>query len=235
MNSKKHPVFNKVKAIFRVFKSKPDILDLSGDFAENDEPRLFIANHSAANGPFTYELYFPYTFVPWGTHEMCGNYKERWNYLYHVFYQQKLHFCKPVAFTIATLFAVISKMLYNGAELIPTYTDIRMKDTFAKSIDLLKSGRNVLIFPENSSDGYHEELKEYHPGFVLLARLYKRRTGKDLPICAVYFSGRKNRMVIDKPVYLQSLMAESKLLNDLQIAEFFKDRTNELGKEYMAL
>ncbi len=230
MTKRNHPIFNKFKALFKIFKRKPQILDLSG---ESNEARLYIANHSAANGPFTYELYFPHKFVPWGAHEMCGSYSERWHYLYDVFYRQKLHFSKLKSFLIATPFAVISKMLYNGAELIPTYRDLRMKDTLKDSIDALNSGINLLIFPENSSDGYHEILKEYHPGFVMLAKLYYKRTGKDLPICTVYYSGRRNRMVIDKPIYIQSLLAESKLLNDTQIAEFFRNRTNELGERYI--
>ena len=231
MSKKNHPIFDKFKAIFRLFKKKPEILDLSGDFTE---ARLFVANHSAANGPFTYELYFPHSFRPWGALQMCGNYAERWNYLYYIFYQQKLHFSKPVSFIIATLFAIISKMCYNGAELIPTYQDIRMKNTITTSLDVLKDGENVLIFPENSSDGYHEILTEFHPGFVTLAKFYKKRTGKDLPICTVYFSGRKNRMVIDKPIYLSKLIEERKVFNDSQIAEYFKDRINELGAKYVA-
>jgi len=227
-----HPVFEKFKSLFRLFKKQPSILDLS----EGNETgaRLFIANHSAANGPFTYELYFPYRFTPWGAHEMCGNYKERWHYLYDIFYQQKLHFCKPVAFIIATLFAVISKMLYNGAELIPTYHDLRMKKTFQRSMDLLCEDKNVLIFPENSSDGYHEVLKEYHAGFVKLAKFFRKRTGRDIPICTVCFSGKKNRMVIDKPVFLQDLIREHSLESDAQIAEYFKNRTNQLRIQYLA-
>ena len=230
MANKNHPIFSKFKAIFRLFKKRPEIIDMSGDLPD---AKLFIANHSAANGPFTYELFFPHTFRPWGAHQMCGNYKERWDYLYYIFYQQKLHFCKPVAFIIATLFAVISKLCYNGAELIPTYHDIRMKNTITTSLNILKDGGNVLIFPENSDDGYHEVLKEFHPGFVTLAKYFKKRTGKDLPICTVYFSGKKNRMVIDKPVYLQKLIEESNLSNDLQIAEFFKNKINELGEKYV--
>lgn len=230
MAKSEHPFFEKFKAAFRLFKKEPSIVDLSG---KQEGARLFIANHSAANGPLTYELYFPYRFTPWGAHEMCGGYRERWHYLYDVFYQQKLHYSKAVSFLIATPFALISRLLYSGAELIPTYRDMRMKNTFSKSIEILKREKNILIFPENSSDGYHDVLKEYHAGFVKLAKFFYKRAGRDVPICTVYFSGRENRMVIDKPVYLHELIAKYGFKTDFEIAEYFKNRTNQLKLEYM--
>ena len=224
-------VFLGLKSVFRLFKKQPEIIDLGGNDTVR-EPCIFIANHSAAGGPFTYQLYFPHKFVPWGTHEMCGNYKERWNYLYHVFYQQKLRWHKVPAGIVATLFAIISKFLYNGAELIPTYRDARFVTTIRRSLRMLERGRNILIFPENSTDGYHEILKEYHPGFAKLASTYYRRTGKNIPIYAVYYSEEHNRIVIDKPVYIESLLEDK--LDEKGIANRFCERTNELFRLHIA-
>ena len=223
-------LFEVIKTVLRFFKRRPVVIDLS---AKLKGARLLIANHSAANGPFTLELYFPYKFRPWGAHEMCGPYMERWHYLYDVFYRQKLRFSKLKAFLIATPFAVISRFLYREAGLIPTYQDMRMKTAFTESLKAMSEDEeNILIFPENSSDGYHDVLKEYHPGFVKLAKLFYKRVGRDVPICAVYYSGRQNRMVIDEPVYLHKLFADGALQTDRQVAEYFKNRTNRLAKEY---
>lgn len=46
--------------------------------------------------------------------------------VYHVFYRKKQWGSPLKSFLIATPFCVISKMLYKGAELIPTYKDIRL-------------------------------------------------------------------------------------------------------------
>ncbi|MBQ9941849.1 MAG: hypothetical protein IJP03_02445 [Christensenellaceae bacterium] len=226
---KKHPIFNSFKALFRLFKPKPEIIELGEN---NGQPTIYVANHAAANGPFTYELFFPRRFVPWGAHQMCGNIRERWNYLYHIFYRQKKGYGKVKAFLIATPFCVISKMLYNGAELIPTYHDLRLKKSIHRSIEALKAGQSVLIFPENSEDvGYQEVIDKFHRGFVTLAKRFRAQTGAEAPICPVYYNGRKNRMVIDTPVFLKDLL-EKGLHTDELVAEFFRDRVNQLNAEH---
>ena len=160
MEKSKHPIFDRLKSVFRLFKKKPAIIELGGCY---DQPTIYVANHAAANGPFTYGLYFPRRFVPWGTYEMCGNISERWNYLYHTFYRKKLKFSPLKSFLIATPFCVISKMVYCGAELIPTYKDIRLSSTIKHSIQAMQNGNSVLIFPENSEDvGYCENIDRFH-------------------------------------------------------------------------
>ncbi|MEG1548184.1 MAG: hypothetical protein RR232_00245 [Clostridia bacterium] len=226
----KHPVFDSIKAIFKLFKKRPDIIDLNSAPVSSG---IFIANHSAAGGPFTYELYFPRSIVPWGTHEMCGNYMERWHYLYDVFYRQKLGFGKIKAFVIATSFALVSKMLYDGAELIPTYRDLRFKTTIKRSIEALSAGKSVLIFPENSIDGYHEVLTELHSGFLTLAKRFFEQTGTDVPIYPVYFSNKRNRMIIDRPFFLGALMCEHGSGDRRHITELLRDRMNELNRRYV--
>jgi len=229
MAQKKHPVFDCLKSVFRLFKRRPEIIQLADHAAQ---PTIYVANHAAANGPFTYELFFPRRFVPWGTHEMCGNISERWNYLYHIFYRQKLGFSPLKSFLIATPFCVISKLLYQGAELIPTYKDIRLSTTIKRSIQAMQNGNDVLIFPENSEDvGYCENIDHFHRGFVLLARRFHHKTGCEAPICPVYYNGRKNRMVIGRPVYLRDLYAQGVNTDD-KVASFFRDRLNQLNRDY---
>lgn len=232
MEQKKHPVINSLKAILRLFKKRPSIIELE---SVSDQPTIYVANHAAANGPFTYELFFPHRFVPWGTHEMCGNIVQRWNYLYHVFYRQKLGFSPLKSFLIATPFCVISKMLYDGAELIPTYKDIRLSSTIKRSIQAMKNGNSVLIFPENSEDvGYCENIDRFHRGFVLLARRFQSNTGREVPICPVYYNGKRNRMVIGRPVYLRELRNQGVHTDDM-VANFFRDRLNQLNRDYASV
>ena len=181
------------------------------------------------------QKYFPHRFVPWGTHEMCGTVRERWNYLYHVFYRQKLNFPPWKAFLIATPFCLISKMLYKGAELIPTYRDIRFSTTIKRSIHAMEAGSSVLIFPENSEEvGYRDVMDEFHCGFVLLARRFRRKTGIDAPICPVYYAGKTNRMIIGRAVTLRELVEQGYDTDD-RVAGFFRDSLNRLHAEYAGI
>lgn len=58
------------------------------------------------------------------------------------------------AFIAATVAACFTGMFYKGLQLVATYPDNRMLSTLRYTHRLLDEGRGILIFPENSSDGY---------------------------------------------------------------------------------
>ena len=220
--------FKIFKAFLKVVKPKPEIINLN----ENMDPRaIFVSNHSAGTGPVVIELYFPQFFIPWGTYQMCGNYKSRWNYLYHIYCQEKKHWGKFVSFLYSTLAAVLTKPFYAGMQLIPTYPDVRMMGTIKKSVKILDDNKSVLLFPEDSSNGYLEVLTQYFTGFVTLAKVYYRKRGIDLPIYPVYFHKNAKKMVIGKPMFAQQMIDSG--MSDEEVAKAFKDAANNLFSEHI--
>ncbi len=230
VKKKRNWFFNFLKKIVRLFKKKPTFiyLDKNKEIADRS---IIIANHSAAKGPMTYELFFPKYYIPWGTYEMNGGYRDRWKYLYYVFYQQKLHLGKFKSFIVATLFALFSKMLYRSVGLISTYKDNRIFSTFSKSFKVLDENISILIYPEDSSHGYFDMPIEYFQGFASLSKLYFKKSKIDVPIYNVYFSKKTNKMIIDKPLYINKMLAEKKDMKE--IAEIFRQRALELYKIYV--
>lgn len=224
-------LFRKIIALGRVIKKKPKIYNLNDE--EVLEHSIIISNHSAASGPLTLSLFFPKFFVPWGTHEMTENYVNRWKYLYHIFYQQKIGYGKVKAFILATLFAIISKLLYNGMQLIPTYTDLRFKQTIESSLNHLEKNNSILVFPEDSAFGYHEKLTKYNAGFVYLSEKYYQKHGIDLPIYPIYYHKVLGSLIIGKKEYIKPLL--DKGMNRYEIANYFKDLTNELADKLFSL
>lgn len=222
-------IFTFFKTLIKKFKKQPNIINLNTD--EIPQKAIFIANHSAASGPFTYELFLPMYFIPWGTHEMCGNYKMRWNYLYHVFYRQKLKYGKIKAFILATSFGAISKFLYNATGLIGTYKDARLTKTFKHSFSVLDNNIPLLIFPENSNNGYFDKPTEYQEGFVKLSKLYYKTRNIDLPIYNVYYSKTENKIIIDKPIKINELFKNG--LNEQQVSEHFLHNAYLLFENYI--
>lgn len=210
--------------ILKKIKKQPIIVNLNDHIVEQS---IIISNHSAANGPLTLSLYFPRQFRPWGIYYMCQGYITRWKYLYHIFYQQKLGWNKFKSFIIATLFAMISGVVYRAMEVIPSYTDGRLKNSIKLSMEHLESKQSVLIFPENSDDGYHKVLKYYNPGFVFLAEQFFKKHAIDVPVYTVYFSKTDNALIIDKPQYISNMISQG--MSKSEIAENFRVRTNELG------
>lgn len=197
-----------LKVFLRLFKKKPQIIVKEGEL---ESKAIYLSNHSGADGPLTYELYFPRLLTIWGAHEMFGNVKERWNYLYRVFYQQKLHWGKFRAFFVATLFAPISKRLYRGIGLIPTYSDGRFITSVKTSCRILDKDSPILIFPEDSSKGYLNPPESFNMGFVTMAKLYYKMRGEDLPVYTAYLINEKKRkIVVAPPIYVNKLIGEGK-------------------------
>jgi hypothetical protein len=99
------------------------------------------------------------------------------------------------------------------------------------SIDVLDFGMPVMIYPEDSDNGYFDVLTAFHPGFVVLANKYYKKTGEDLPIYPVYYSLKMRLLIIDKPIYMQKLVKEGK--DKFAIAEVYKEAVNKLYIEYV--
>ena len=225
---RKQPVFKCVKGILRIFLRKPKkIINLAGEL----NPRsIILANHSAKSGPLHLELYFPIHYYLWGAGEMLGSYKERFHYLRDIFYMQKRGFNKFRATISATFEAIFSPLVYKGMRVLPTYVNGRLLGTINKSMQVLNADASIMIFPENSNDGYFDELIQFFPGFVLLSQIYYKKTGEDVPIYPVYYHIKKRILCIGKPCYVQEYIQQG--LNRSQIAEILKDKVNDLYHEY---
>ncbi len=211
-----------IKFIIRKIRTAPQLI-----FSEEELPceAIYIANHSGAAGPLTLSVYFPVVLVPWGAYPMTRNYISRWKYLYNVFYRQKLKYSKPKSFLLATLFGIISKLLYTGVSLIPTYPDIRLKHTINESIAHLDNHNSLLIFPEDSTNGYNQVVDSFHSGFVFLAEKYYSKRQVHIPIIPVLYNQEEQKIIIGK----QYILPDFKKIKDRKtLADEFRKILNSL-------
>ena len=222
------PVWKGTAKFLRMFFKKPKILSLSGEL--NDRA-VFVANHAAMFGPVVYNLYLPAQFAQWGAWPMLGTWKQRYRYLRDVYFIQKRHKNKFAATLLALFEAGFSPMFYKGLHVLPSYNDQRFLITLRKSIQVLDSGKGVIIFPENSDDGYHETLTEFYAGFVELAKYYRKRKGEDVPIYPVYYHAKLKKIVIGFPSYYSEY--EAKGMDRKQIANEFCRQVNELFEQHI--
>ena len=216
------PIF---KPIFYLFFRRPQVVNLSGEFLLPSRA-ILVANHFAKRGPMAYELYLPTYYRPWGAYQMLGSYKMRFHYLRDVFYMQKRGFGVVRASILATFEAVFSMMIYRGMRVLPSYPDARFVKTLHQSIATLEAGMSVLVFPEDSSEGYHDVLRSFHPGFVALAEHYLRKNGEDLPVYPIYYNEGERRLIIGPPSFVGKLLAEGKSREE--IAQHLCESVNAL-------
>ena len=225
---KDQPVWRPTQRFLRLLFKKPEIISLSGELPNK---AIYVANHAAMFGPVMYNLYLPATIAPWGAYPMTENYKSRYNYLRNVYFIQKRHKTKFAATFLASFEAALSIYFYRGLRVIPSYDDNRFIKTIRLSMDMLDSDIGVLIFPEDSDQGYHEVLTEFHAGFVELAKYYGKKTGEDIPIYPVYYHAKKRKIVIGEPSKLTDYT--SKGMSRQEIANDFCKQVNDLFFNYI--
>ncbi|MCI5837706.1 MAG: hypothetical protein MRZ91_00655 [Christensenellaceae bacterium] len=220
---KKQPVFACFKGVVRVFLKKVKVVVLGGPIKE---PTLFLANHANKMGPFVYETFMPTYTVKWGAHEMLGGYNERRKYLRDILYIKKNKTNKFFASIKSAFEAIFSGAVYKGMKFIGTYKDAGALRTVKKTCKVLDNDISVMVFPEDSDNGYFDEIGKFSPGFVPVAEHMLTKKGKDICVRPVYYHKKKSLIVVGKE-YFFSQFKQMKMTRN-EIAEFFKDRVNEL-------
>ena len=224
----KHPFFNALKVIMNPLLKRPKIINYNKEILDKS---IILCPHCGKWGPLSLSFNFPKKTAIWGAHEMLEDYKTRRKYLIEVLYMQKLKRKRFFSSIKASFEAIFNVMIYKGMMIIPTYQDMRFVNTIKYSIETIKNDIPVLIFPEDSSDGYFEYLKSCLPGFITLAERYQKKVGERIPIYLAYYNYSKKILIIDKPVYIDELKNQG-LYND-QICEWATNKINILYKDYL--
>lgn len=195
MIPKKPWYFRLIKSTVRLFYPKFEIIGL-----ENlpNKPCAIIGNHSQIHGPIACELFFPDNCYTWCAGQMM-KLKEVPAYTYKDFWSQKPKFLRPLFKIISYLIAPISVLIFNNARTISVYKDNRILTTFKNSISKLKDGNNIIIFPEQNKK-YNHIIYDFQEGFVDIARLYYKRTGKELSFVPLYIAPKLKKMFVGKPI-----------------------------------
>ena len=222
----------KRKAWFRGFKQflkikykKPQFIYLG---EKPTERSIILSNHEGTDAPMSLEIYADFPICFWGTGEMNSGLKRLYKYQSEVYYPVKKGWNLHLSRLFCLLASPLTNLFYKGLNLISTYQDGRLRLTLGESLVALKdNGENIVIFPEDSSDGYSDELKGFHAGFVLLAEVCLKN-GIDVPIYVSYFKKKQRQYIVDAPVKYSELKAQFGDRN--AIAEHLCMRCNILGK-----
>lgn len=171
-----------------------------------DEPCVIIGNHAQLHGPLTCELFLPDNFYTWCAAPMM-KLKEVPAYAYTDFWSQKPKALRPWFKLVSYIIAPLSVLIFNNARTVAVYKDKRIVSTLKDSIAKLQNGNNLVIFPEQDKKHNHI-VYDFQEGFVDVARLYYKRTGKELSFVPMYiapklkkmYSGRPIRFSADRPI-----------------------------------
>lgn len=216
--------FRFMKKLMRGRYKKPRFIYLGEKF---DKSSIILSNHEGTDAPMSWELYCDKPIRMWGASEMNSGVVQMYKYQTRVYYHEKKHWNLFLARVFCLLASPLTNLFYKGLNLISTYRDGRFLKTLRESIAALQEGDNVIIYPEDSTNGYLAELEGFHQGFVALAALCEKK-GMNTPIYVTYFRKSDLTYIIDAPVYYKDLAANGATKEE--IAKKLLDRCNVLGK-----
>lgn len=216
--------FKGLKKLMRGRYKKPNFVYL-GDEISNGS--IILSNHEGTDAPMSFEIYSNKQIRFWGASEMNSGLIQLYKYQSKVYYHEKKHWNLFLARLFCLIASPLTNLFYKGLNLISTYRDSRFRNTLKESFDSIKNGDNIVIFPEQSNEGYKEILDGFHSGYVIFAD-YCLKKGYDLPIYVAYFSKKQKTYLIDAPIQYSQL--KEKYIDREAISKFLCDRCNYLGK-----
>lgn len=160
---------------------------------------LIVGNHCQMNGPIACELYTPGPHYTWCAGEMM-RLKEVPGYAYRDFWSQKPKYTHWFYRLLSYLIAPLSVCIFNSANTIGVYHDMRVMNTFKETVSKLQEGARVVVFPEHDVP-YNHILCQFQDRFIDVAKLYYRRTGQKLAFVPMYLAPKLKTMYFGKPVF----------------------------------
>lgn len=194
-SKKKSWLYRAIKATVGAFYPKMDIV---GADKLPDGPLVIVGNHSQLHGPIACELYFPDDHYIWCASQMM-EIREVPAYAYGDFWSEKPRWQRPFYKLLSYLIAPLSALIFKNARTVAVYKDRRVLATFKESAARLASGQSIIIFPEHD-EKHNNIINGFQDGFVDLAKLYYKRTGKELSFVPLYIAPRLHKMYLGTPV-----------------------------------
>ncbi len=216
--------FRLMKKMMKGRYKKPTFVFLGEPFGSGG---VILSNHEGTDAPMSLELYCNQPIRMWGASEMNSGLIPMYKYQTRVYYHEKKHWNLHLARLFCLIASPLTNLFYKGLHLISTYRDVRFRKTIRESLAAIRAGENIVIFPEDSTKGYLEELEGFHAGFAVFAEFCKKQ-GIDLPVYVTYFRKKDLTYIVDKPVLYSELSKNGE--SKEEICKKLVERCNELGK-----
>lgn len=72
-------------------------------------------------------------------------------------------------------------------------------NTFKETVTMLSEGNNIVIFPEHNVP-HNNIVYDFQEGFVNVARLYHKQTGRELSFVPLYVAPAFKKVYLGKPI-----------------------------------
>jgi hypothetical protein len=146
-------------------------------------PAVFIANHHEAIGPIAVACSIPLRLYSWSVADMVDEEKAaawlKWDFV-----ERTLHLKPPASAWVAKRLSKLTVPFLRSLGCIPVYKGDydRMVDTLRLSMDVLREGKFLLVFPEDNMLPVDPVtgMRLFQRSFARLGEMYYEETGERL-------------------------------------------------------
>lgn len=191
-------IYNFVCAAICLFIRRPTITGL--EKLVPGRASLIAANHEGAWGPVVTRAWFPVPTAPWVNAEITlrGNCRK---FLSGFLFIGQLHLPRWLAQPLAFIIEPLLLHLLHAGNAIPVYFEgAKVAITFKMSMERLKSGRHIMVFPDDDSSLQTTKVPDFHNGYLATVKLYQQLTGKKLLLYPMCLSSKKNLIMLGDPL-----------------------------------
>lgn len=222
----------KVKPLFKAYRacikagSKKVTYHYVGKHFEKGS--LILCNHESTKGPLAWDFFCDVPVRLLGTEEMNSGLRRMYKYQSETYYHEKKHWNLFLSKIYCLLASPMTNWFYKGLSLISIREGFQFKKTITDVYTSLHDFKeSIVIFPEDSTRGYLEQLDGFKEGFLLICE-YCYKKGYDIPLVVAYYRKKDSVMIVDEPIMYSTL--KERHLSRKEMAETLKDRCNELGR-----
>jgi hypothetical protein len=188
----KNPMYAFLAFVLRRLLKKPSVFGLERIHAPGTA--IFVSNHEGIFAPLVLMLFANQDFVPWVVYEnldvrLCRGYLRR------DFVEPVLRLRPPLSRLVSAMISPFCVGIMKYVDAIPVFhSSKRIVETMELSVETLKQGRNLLIFPENPRDEGGEDLKSFLTGFVHLAKECYEQNRQTVGFVPVFVDRKSNEI-----------------------------------------
>jgi len=165
------------------------------------EPIVYVSHHQNFFGPFVIMLWLPIPVRIWVFHVFFHKhtgYEQLVGYTFTKRFGLKPWLAKWLSYPLAAAFSAF----YQSARAVPVYRQSKkIVLTFKESVQALKNGERLLIFPDINYADDSSGTKDLYNGYLFIEKYYYKATGKHVHFIPLYVS--KDRKTITEGKTIQ--------------------------------
>ena len=125
--------------------------------------------------------------------------KEVPDYAFQDFWSRKPRYSRWFFRLLSYIIAPLSVVVFNNANTIGVYHDSRILSTFRQTVQQLQQGYSIVIFPEYNTRN-NAIVNAFQDRFVDVAKLYYKRTGREVLFVPLYIAPKLGTMYVGEGV-----------------------------------